>query len=143
MSILYFTGKSVACGEKADHGYLTLSNCHHKGSIVSDKNSVQEIEIFIPPLRWSRGVWSTLLRFPKTVMVAIENPLTYEGVVRGSKKKEWTLALKEQSDSIDWNITWILIVLPPSKDAIPCKVVMKQKLNEQGRTTSYNVHLVT
>lgn len=60
-------------------------------------------------------------------MVVIENPMTYEGALRGSKKDELELALKEEMDSIERKNTWIPTLLHPGVGHHPGQGDMEAK----------------
>lgn len=62
--------------------------------------------------------------------------------MRASKKNECKLVLKEELDSMESSNTWIHTDYPPGKDALPCGVVLKRSLDEQGRIAHYNARLL-
>lgn len=96
---------------------LDDSILHVEESDVDEEDNAGEIEESQPLARWSARARKSPVRFFDRVMVAVKDPMTYEKLTRGNKKKEWKLALKEDLGAVEWNKNWIKNALPPA--AIP------------------------
>lgn len=86
--VLYLTGKSVASEGGAGRSDLCDSKPHQYESKTTDGDSVKEVEEPRPPLRRSRQVTETSVCIKSTVMVAVENNVTYEEAMKGNEKNE-------------------------------------------------------
>lgn len=67
------------------------------------------------------------------VMVAIDDPVTYKQAMECPEKEHWERAIYEELDSIETNKKWTKTKFPLGKEAIRCKVIFKQKIDEVGR----------
>lgn len=93
---------------------------------MNEEDSAEEISESQPPPRRSRRVKRRLVCIYNTEMVDVEGPRTYEEAMRSSKKIEWNMVLKEESESFDRNHIWTEAVFQLCKDVIPCKAVVKR-----------------
>ena len=55
---------------------------------------------------------------------------------------EWDVAMDEEVDALDDNVTWELTPLPEGKKAIGCKWIYKIKRNADGSISRYKARLV-
>lgn len=125
------------CKEYNGRSDSTDGNSHHGESEVSEKESAEETEKSQPPPRQSQRFSRTPPRFNDTVKLTTEDPVAYKEDIIGREKNNWKLSLKEELNFIKKNNNWNHIALLQDKDAIPCKMVLKQKLDEWGRNDCY------
>lgn len=70
-------------------------------------------------------------------MVSVEYPVTYWEAIRFISKSTKKLTINGELNPIGRNNNWTQTVLRLGKDAIPCKVILKRDLTEQGRIACY------
>lgn len=59
-------------------------------------------------------------------MIGVDDPMTYEVAMKSPEQEDTKLAIKEELDFIESNIKWVQVRLPPGREAIPYKMVLKQ-----------------
>ena len=71
-----------------------------------------------------------------------KEPTSFKDALSGSKKEEWTEAMKNEIDSLKKNDVWDLVELPKGRKAIGCKWIYKTKLDADGEIERYKARLV-
>jgi hypothetical protein len=66
-------------------------------------------------------------------------PTSYSTII---KDLGWCKAMDVELQALEENQTWILIDLPPGKDAVDCKYVYKIKRNSDGSVERLKARLV-
>ena len=72
-------------------------------------------------------------------MMMESNPQSYKGAFHGPR---WQAAMDDEFDSLQDNLTWNLISLPPERNLVQCKWIYKTKLAVDGSNTKYKARLV-
>jgi len=62
-------------------------------------------------------------------LFAGNDPITFEEAIKSEK---WRKAMDAESEAIEKNNTWELVVLPEGEKAVGVKGIYKTKLNEKG-----------
>lgn len=130
-SVLGLTVKVVARDKNANTEDLSDSNPHYEESEDAEEDRAEVIEESQPPPMRSKRARRTPVRISDTVVVAVEDSVTYEEAMEGRGKNEWKQTQKKELDYIKWGRTWTHTVLPLGKDAIQCEVVLTQKMDKQ------------
>lgn len=71
-----------------------------------------------------------------------EEPQTFEEAMNGPDAENWSMAMKEELESLEANETWNLEPVPRNKMAIGCKWVYKIKRDKNGMPQRYKARLV-
>jgi transposase InsO family protein len=70
------------------------------------------------------------------------DPATYKEALDREDSKHWKEAMDAEYKSLVENKTWNLVQLPPGRQAIGCKWVLKKKLKADGTLDKYKARLV-
>lgn len=84
--VLNWTGASEVRREDADRGHSGDTSTNDEVSNVNEEDGQKEIEETQLPPRRSEQARKTPVRFCNTVIVPLEDPVTYEKGMRSSKK---------------------------------------------------------
>lgn len=103
---------------------------------------MEENEESQTPSRKSENIRRTPLPFSKTVMVAVEDLVTYKKAMGGSEKIKWKLAVKEGWDSLQEEQHLDPAVFSPREEAMPGTVVSKRRLDDQASIARQKARLL-
>jgi hypothetical protein len=95
-----------------------------------------------PPERYGDEDW---IRGKRTAKLAqtLHEPQTFNDAINHPDHgKQWEQAIKDELNSLIKNKTWTVTNLPKGRNAISCKWVFKQKVNEMGEIVRFKARLV-
>ena len=73
---------------------------------------------------------------------SIDDPITFEEAVNGSRGEEWLAAMRDKMESMAYNGVWELAELPYGQKAVGCKWVLKTKKDAKGNIEGHKARLV-